>query len=651
MLKKADNATDRPRAAPPPIPTERPVPAPPQPEGMTFPSLASCLLTFNLARPMPPSDTTLTPSSSSESDDELSYPERPAPDTDEASDVQPTTRSVPQVPRGISVMPPRPQPPRTTSQTETEQQDRSPDSAYPTTPTATNIPRDRSSRIPPIPGSSPAIASAPQMRAPPPPLPTQPPPSRPINNDIAHDSPEEESEEEVTEYDGDYDTDMASSATHKDALKSHNRQSSTDEVTTGDEDSYHHEGLPSLGPHPGPPPLPSVPAPRAVPPPPPPVNPPKHVRQPSDMPRAAPPPPPPPRTSSHDEAAGEYDPYSYVAPKQAISPTSSRNPEDLVIPKITQHDDYLYNASPPTQYPPSPSIPGPASYNASPSTSTTMPRQSLDVLRTGNNRRSIEVTRPSMEQGFIATDVDPGRSSQWWSQRSMPPPVFQNRSDITFEIEETNATNHVIKRVYVLYMDYSQTILSARFDPKDPSKAEFQQRHEPPPLGLRQDQLEDAHTKFGARIAEAAQAKLNSVLGDGSPFALVVELIHAIPGALPPVGTRAYGALVYTNLANATVQQNDEIRAGDIVSFRNTKLQGHKGPMKQKYNIEVGKPDHVGIVVDWDGTKKKIRAWEQGRESKKVKIESYKLSDLKSGEVKVWRVMAREWVGWGRGHS
>jgi len=200
-------------------------------------------------------------------------------------------------------------------------------------------------------------------------------------------------------------------------------------------------------------------------------------------------------------------------------------------------------------------------------------------------------------------------------------------------------------------MDYSQTILSARFDPKDPSKAEFQQRHEPPPLGLRQDQLEDAHTKFGARIAEAAQAKLNSVLGDGSPFALVVELIHAIPGALPPVGTRAYGALVYTNLANATVQQNDEIRAGDIVSFRNTKLQGHKGPMKQKYNIEVGKPDHVGIVVDWDGTKKKIRAWEQGRESKKVKIESYKLSDLKSGEVKVWRVMAREWVGWGRGHS
>ena len=68
--------------------------------------------------------------------------------------------------------------------------------------------------------------------------------------------------------------------------------------------------------------------------------------------------------------------------------------------------------------------------------------------------------------------------------------------------------------------------------------------------------------------------------------------------------------------------------------------------MHQKYSVEVGKPDHVGVVVDWDGTKKKVRAWEQGRESKKVKMESFKLGELRSGEVRVWRVMARSWVGW-----
>lgn len=198
-------------------------------------------------------------------------------------------------------------------------------------------------------------------------------------------------------------------------------------------------------------------------------------------------------------------------------------------------------------------------------------------------------------------------------------------------------------------MDYSQTTITAQFDPKDTSKVDFQQRHEPPPARLRQDQLEDAHSKFGARIAEAANTKLNGTVGDGTPFALIASLFTSLPAALPPVGTRAYGAMVYTNLANASVQQQDEIRAGDIISFRNAKLQGHKGPMKAKYSIEVGKPDHVAVVVDWDGTKKKVRAWEQGRESKKVKIESFKLGDLRSGEVKVWRVMAREWVGWGGG--
>jgi hypothetical protein len=68
--------------------------------------------------------------------------------------------------------------------------------------------------------------------------------------------------------------------------------------------------------------------------------------------------------------------------------------------------------------------------------------------------------------------------------------------------------------------------------------------------------------------------------------------------------------------------------------------------MHAKYSAEVGKPDHVAVVSEWDGTKKKVRAWEQGRESKKVKVESFKLDDLRSGEVKIWRVMPRSWVGW-----
>jgi len=263
----------------------------------------------------------------------------------------------------------------------------------------------------------------------------------------------------------------------------------------------------------------------------------------------------------------------------------------------------------------------------------------------------MEQPRPSGEHGFIATHVDLVPDSQWWTQPNTPPPVFQNRRDIIYEMEETTSSKRggkttTSKDVYVLFVDYSQTVITARFDPTDPADATLEQRHKPPPPRPRQDQLETAHSQFGARISKAAESKQNSVVGDGSPHALVLDLFAPLSQALLPVGTRAYGALVYANLANASITQLDEIRPGDIVSFRNARFQGHRGTMHQKYAVDVGKPDHVAVVVDWDGTKKKVRAWEQGRESRKVKMESFKLGDLRSGEVKVWRVMARAWVGW-----
>ena len=279
----------------------------------------------------------------------------------------------------------------------------------------------------------------------------------------------------------------------------------------------------------------------------------------------------------------------------------------------------------------------------------------MDMLKpSGSVRKSTDAPRPSVDQGYIASDVDLAENTQWWTQPNTPPPAFQNRRDILVEIEETPSSKRsgktaISKDIYVLFMDYSQTVISVQFDSRNPGEANLEQRSEPPPARLRQDQLEDAHTQFGSRIADAVSSKQNTTVGDGTPQSLIQSLLTPLPDVIQPVGMRAYGALVYANLANASVQQFDEIRAGDIVSFRNARFQGHRGTMHQKYNMEAGKPDHVAIVVDWDGTKKKIRAWEQGRESKKVKMESFKLGDLRSGECRVWRVMPRSWVGWDGG--
>ena len=598
------------------------------------------------ARPLPPppSETQpMSPSSGSESDDEMSlHPKQLSVNTTLSS--EPSRRGPPPIPS--ATRPTEPPPRLKEPQSPPGRQDEAVASPMsPRSPESPNVPGKRSSRVPPIPGAAATFSPAPQARAPPPPVPSQEPPRIP--------KPKEESEEEVTEYEGDYDTDIAVGAKHKDALKSHNQSSSTDDGLTGDEASYHHPGLPSLGPPSAPPPIPTAPAPRGVPPPPPSQPP----RQSTDMPRGAPPPPPAPKQGSYDD---DYDPYSYMGSKQIPTSRNNRTNDPVITPTAEEEYDDLYNTSPPRESKsrPRPSqapstVPPTASYSSPPlappsAPPPSMPRQSLDVTRTNTSRRSMDAARPSVDQSFIADDVDLGQNTQWWAQRQVPPPVFQNRNDILFEIEESSQQNSITKRVHVLFIDYSQTTITAHFDAKDPSRAQLQQHHEPPPNRLRQDQLEAAHGKYGSHIAEMANGKSNSVVGNGSPFALVTDILSQLSGSLPPVGTRAYGALIYTNLANATVQQNDEIRPGDIISFRNAKLQGHRGPMKQKYHGEVGKPDHVGIVVDWDGTKKKVRAWEQGRESKKVKIESFKLSDLRSGEVKVWRVMSTEWVGWNR---
>ncbi|PYH99627.1 hypothetical protein BO71DRAFT_446344 [Aspergillus ellipticus CBS 707.79] len=532
---------------------------------------------------------------------------------------------------------------------------------------------------------SPTLAADKRLSRPPPPVPTNPPvpsqtrpapPPLPVGIrrrstadsriSMASQSRQagEEVEGEVTEYDGDYDTDIASGAKFKDALKGHGRDSSLDEGTMTDEHSLQSPRSPPQTRLPPPPPN----APRAVPPPPP-VQPPRSAGRASiDSPRGPPPPPPPHMEPPVGGDGDEYDPYRYTAPQPNIPaprapPPMPTGPPQLppitpVQPADDESDD-LYE-EPPVQSPPETSKLSQSEKRTSmaPPPPTLPPptprsnRASLDIPRAQPSmRRSMDVARPSIDQGYIAMDVDLAESKLWWTQPKIPPPTLQNRKDILLEFEESSSSKRggktmVTKDIYVLYIDYSQTVITVSFDGRNPSDAVLEQRHEAPPIQPRQDQLENAHVQIGTRIASAVNSIQNTTVGDGTPFGLVQHLLNPLSDVLLPVGTRAYGALVYSNLANASVQQNDEIRAGDIVSFRNSRFQGHRGTMHQKYSAEVGKPDHVGVVVDWDGTKKKIRAWEQGRESKKVKVESFKLNDLRSGECKVWRVMPRSYVGW-----
>jgi len=454
----------------------------------------------------------------------------------------------------------------------------------------------------------------------------------------------------VTEYEADYDTDIANKVAHRDALTA---QHGKDRRGNGEGDDT---PLPSpvVTPHQAPV--------RAVPPPPPPVpSIPPPTRPSVDMPRAPPPMPPPappaPQEFGDDDDSDNYDPYNYTSPSSAHTPPQHHAP-----PPPPPPAPLLQHAPPPPPAPTTERLPSRGGSRQSvdvprappavvrPSMDPNVSRTSMDVPRGGpSGRRSMDQSRSHLDH--VARDVDLAASSLWWTRPNTLPPVFQSRlKDLLFEMEESPALHSgrmvMNKHVYVLFHDYSQTIITARYDRDDPSNVALEQRHEPPPSQPRQDQLEDFQTQFGAKIFNRVKSREGAVIGDGDTSSLMKELFGLVPDALSPVGSRAFGCLVYANIANASVQQYDEIRAGDIITFRNTKFQGHKGGLHQKYSMEVGKPDHVAVVMDWDGTKKKIRAYEQGRESRKVKLESFKVGDLRSGEVKVWRVAARSWVGW-----
>ncbi|KAL9112964.1 MAG: hypothetical protein Q9227_002829 [Pyrenula ochraceoflavens] len=601
------------RPAAPPAPPGRTTlpPSPPEPRRVpTIPQVAAPL------------------SSGEDSDDEMSRgASRLSLDQIVSDSREPQTKAPPPAPSAAPPPAIPSRPPRTSTEASLEASQ----------PHVSAPPDRRSSRgPPPVPGSSPQAVPPVQSRPPPPPPPGQPP-ARSFTGESRTAIPaskhqvNDDSEEEVTEYDGDYDTDIASSAKHKDALKAHGRDSSLDDDGTITDDATNKS--PTSPPARGPPPPPPAAAPREVPPPPPPSQPQKPSRTSSDMPRGAPPPIPPVPTPKAEEE--DYDPFRYGANYQRTAPPPpppSSRPPPVRSPAQELEEDEMYGASPPSspkvaQPPPlERNVPPPPTQAPLSTPPSKPPRQSLEVHRSATtSRRSMEQPRASTDTGFMASDIDLGERSKWWTQENTPPPSLQGRRDILYEMESTSTPKRgnktqVTKEVFVLYMDYSQTTITATFDAASPlDTISLEQKHDRPPPPLRQDQLESASLQFGTRLSDTVTSSLqNTTVGDGTPHALILELLKPLSSSvLMPVGVRAYGAPVYSNLANASIQQFDEIRSGDIVTFRNAKFQGHRGTIHQKYSAEVGKPDHVGVVVDWDGTKKKIRAWEQGRESRK----------------------------------
>lgn len=188
--------------------------------------------------------------------------------------------------------------------------------------------------------------------------------------------------------------------------------------------------------------------------------------------------------------------------------------------------------------------------------------------------------------------------------------------------------------------------------------------------------------KTGVRVVDAATALFEkskrALVGDGSYAGFVRAVLAQVSGATYPSAggddDSEWGYVVYAQTGTAVQRRVSDILPGDVVAFWDAKLKGHKG--LHAYTQTVGTAGAgeggrggplVGIVSEFDGKKSKVRVWQANqhvgqqvsqtlsvfrrlarvkngaltpRATQTVENVSYRLDDLKSGQVKVsWGVL------------
>jgi hypothetical protein len=241
------------------------------------------------------------------------------------------------------------------------------------------------------------------------------------------------------------------------------------------------------------------------------------------------------------------------------------------------------------------------------------------------------------------------------------PPSISNRPDAIYFVENAQSAQagerHAI--IKVLFEDFSVTLVTVVwFDgDEDETDTRLEQEHAFPPKKPEVDEMKGWSSTLGVDLAQRALMLLQSS-GRGAPsspyphsLALVSHLIQSSRSpCLPPVGL-AFGPTVLSQVGQTVLDKaagEEPPRAGDVLLLQGpADFKGKKG-LGSSYHVAYGGPKQplFAIVVEVDRSKKgglKIRALTQQTTS--VEEVTLKLEDLKSGVLKVMRVVRRgEWV-------
>lgn len=284
-------------------------------------------------------------------------------------------------------------------------------------------------------------------------------------------------------------------------------------------------------------------------------------------------------------------------------------------------------------------------------------RASTDLTRTASKRMSQYHPGPPpqpVEELPYTIDLTSEKGA-WWATKEGVPESLLKRKDVRYEIDshelfKRNNLVIVVRDIYVLFADYSQEVITVEYNPQNPTgSAQVFKSKINSPGAPNQGDLEAAHRLYGKGVLDVVGRNPTHGLISGSNEGYVSGILKQVSGALPSIGNLAYGAQIYVNKDNGYIRQYDEVKPGDIITFKGAKFQGHKGSLHQKYSSEAGRNDVInsGVIYEYDATKRKVRVYMSDESAPgKIKSDGFRLNDLKVGEIKVFRIVGREYVGW-----
>lgn len=240
-------------------------------------------------------------------------------------------------------------------------------------------------------------------------------------------------------------------------------------------------------------------------------------------------------------------------------------------------------------------------------------------------------------------------NSNWWLKGELPDSLIAKAgSELIYEVD----SHEIHKRggrvvnfrdYYVLFYDLSQLVFEIEFEKDDPrSSIKLVNSLIKPVPTIHKDLLSKYRNEFGDRVVLEASSLLGLVV-TGDFVDLILNKFSK--ELVQPIGSKSCGVTIYKNFNNHNIAKIDDIRAGDILWMKSGKFQSHKVMGNNKV-ISVGDHEvHKSIIYEFDPRKDKIRVIEQ-ESNGLIKKESYKLSDFKSGKLRVFRLVGRDYVDW-----